>query len=71
MVQFIIIKLDWLSNDIGKMKDLTSLVPTHLSRITSIRLLIATTELHKLEIHQMDVKMAFLNGELEDEIYIV
>ena len=41
-----------------------------VTRITSIRMLIAIAVLHNLEIHQMDVKIAFLNGELEEEIYM-
>ena len=36
-----------------------------VTRITSIRMLIAIAALHNLEIHQMDVKTAFLNGDLE------
>ena len=39
-------------------------------RITSIRMLIAIAALHNLEIHQMDVKTAFLNGDLNEEIYM-
>lgn len=39
-------------------------------RITSIRLLIAISSIYDLEIHQMDVKTAFLNGELDEEIYM-
>jgi hypothetical protein len=39
-------------------------------RITSIRLLIAIATIHDLKIHQMDVKTSFLNGELEEEIYM-
>ena len=39
-----------------------------VTRITSIRVLITIVVLHNLEIHQMDVKTAFLNGELEKEI---
>ena len=41
-----------------------------VTRITSIRMLIALAAVYGLEIHQMDVKTAFLNGELEEEIYI-
>ena len=33
-------------------------------------MLIAIATLHNLEIHQMDVKTAFLNGELKEEIYM-
>ncbi|PHT29747.1 hypothetical protein CQW23_30665 [Capsicum baccatum] len=39
-------------------------------RITSIRRLIALAGVYGLEIHQIDVKTTFLNGELEEEIYI-
>ncbi|KAL0374359.1 UNVERIFIED_CONTAM: Retrovirus-related Pol polyprotein from transposon TNT 1-94 [Sesamum radiatum] len=41
-----------------------------VTRITSIRVLIAIAALYDLEIHQMDVKTAFLNGELDEEIYM-
>ena len=41
-----------------------------VTRITSIRLLIAIAALHNMEIHQMDVKTAFLNGDLDEEIYM-
>ena len=41
-----------------------------VTRITSIRMLIAIVVLHNLDIHQMDVKTAFLNSELNEEIYI-
>ncbi|CAL8092418.1 unnamed protein product [Prunus armeniaca] len=41
-----------------------------VTRITSIRMLIAIAALHNLEIHQMDVKTAFLNGDLDEEIYM-
>ena len=41
-----------------------------ITRITSIRLLIALAAVYDLQIHQMDVKTAFLNGELEEEIYM-
>lgn len=41
-----------------------------VTRITSIRTLIAIAAIYNLEIHQMDVKTAFLNGDLEEEIYM-
>ena len=41
-----------------------------VTRITSIRLLIALVDVYDIKIHQMDVKTAFLNGELEEEIYM-
>ena len=41
-----------------------------VTRITSIRMLIAIVALHNLEIYQMEVKTAFLNGELNEEIYM-
>ena len=41
-----------------------------VTKITSIRMLIALAAVYGLEIHQMDVKTVFLNGELEEEIYI-
>ena len=41
-----------------------------VTRITSIRLLIAIATIFDLKIHQMDVITAFLNGDLEEEIYM-
>ena len=41
-----------------------------ITRITSIRLLIAIVAIFYLKIHQMDVKTVFLNGGLEEEIYM-
>ncbi|GKB02969.1 zinc finger, CCHC-type containing protein, partial [Tanacetum coccineum] len=38
-----------------------------VARISTIRLLIAMASIHNLIIYQMDVKTAFLNGELEEE----
>ena len=40
-----------------------------VSKVTTIRVLIALVCVFNLEIHQMDVKTTFLNGELEEEIY--
>ncbi|GKB70715.1 retrovirus-related pol polyprotein from transposon TNT 1-94, partial [Tanacetum coccineum] len=41
-----------------------------VTRITSIRMVLAITTLRNLEVHQMDVKKAFLNRDLEEEIYM-
>ncbi|GJR34522.1 zinc finger, CCHC-type containing protein [Tanacetum coccineum] len=41
-----------------------------VARISTIRLLISLAATHNLVIHQMDVKTAFLNGNLEEEIYM-
>ena len=41
-----------------------------VTRITSIRLLIAIAAIFYLKIHQMDIKTAFLNGNLEEDIYM-
>ena len=42
-----------------------------LTKIVIIRALIAWITIHDLQINQMDVKMTFLNGDLEEEIYMV
>jgi ABC-type Na+ transport system ATPase subunit NatA len=39
-------------------------------RLTTIRVLLSLAASHGLLIHQMHVKIAFLNGELEKEIYM-
>nr|GFA76800.1 ATP phosphoribosyltransferase 1, chloroplastic [Tanacetum cinerariifolium] len=41
-----------------------------VTRITSIRTILAIAALRNLEVHQMDVKTAFLNGDLEKQIYM-
>jgi hypothetical protein len=42
----------------------------HVSRYTSIRTIIALAAKMKWNLHQMDVKTAFLNGVIEDKVYI-
>ena len=41
-----------------------------MTKINSIRMVLAIATLRNLEIHQMDVKTTFLNGELNEENYI-
>ena len=41
-----------------------------VTRINSIRMVLTIAALRNLEIYQMDVKTAFLNGDLEEEIYM-
>ena len=39
-------------------------------KFTSIRVILSIGALLNMEIHQMDVKTAFLNGDLTEEIYM-
>jgi hypothetical protein len=41
-----------------------------VARLTTIRALLSLAASHGLLVHRMDVKAAFLNGELEEEIYM-
>ena len=41
-----------------------------VARIATIRVLLALAASYGLHVHQMDVKIAFLYGELEEEIYM-
>ena len=41
-----------------------------VARLTSIRVLFAIASIYNLHVHQMDVKTAFLNGDLDEEIYM-
>jgi hypothetical protein len=41
-----------------------------MARLTIIRVLLSLSASHSLLVHQMDVKTTFLNGELDEEIYM-
>ena len=41
-----------------------------LIRINSIRMILAVAASRNLKVHQMDVKTTFLNGDLDEEIYM-
>ena len=41
-----------------------------VARLEAIRMILAFTIYNKLKVYQMDVKSTFLNGNLEEEVYI-
>ena len=41
-----------------------------MTRINFIRMVLVITVLRNLEVHQMDVTTTFLNGDLDEEIYM-
>nr|GEY82326.1 retrovirus-related Pol polyprotein from transposon TNT 1-94 [Tanacetum cinerariifolium] len=41
-----------------------------VARIEAIRIFIANAESRNMNVYQMDVKTAFLNGELKEEVYV-
>jgi hypothetical protein len=41
-----------------------------MARLTTIRVLLSLAASHGLLVHQMDVKTAFLNRELDEKIYM-
>jgi hypothetical protein len=43
---------------------------SHVAQLTTIRVLLSLVASHGLIVHQMDVKTTFINGELDEEIYM-
>jgi reverse transcriptase-like protein len=43
---------------------------TPVAKLTSLRTILALSNEHDLEVHQMDIKSAYLNGALKEEIYM-
>ena len=41
-----------------------------MARLEAIRMFLAFSTYKKLKVYQMDVKSAFLNGSLKEEVYI-
>ena len=42
-----------------------------VSKLNTIRVVIGLDTTHNWKLHQLDVKSAFLNGELKEEVYLV
>jgi hypothetical protein len=42
----------------------------HVARLEAIRILLAFSVAKGFKLHQMDVKSAFLNGVLDEEVYV-
>ncbi|GKC39143.1 zinc finger, CCHC-type containing protein, partial [Tanacetum coccineum] len=60
-------------DEVMKSQDVSNLLVTNGSskeNESTIRLLIALALIHNMIIHQMDVKTSFLNGELDEEVYM-
>lgn len=41
-----------------------------VARIETVRVVVAHASMQRWKVHQLDVKSAFLNGELEEEVYV-
>ena len=41
-----------------------------MARLEAIRILLAYANHHNILLYQMDVKSAFLNGKIEEEVYV-
>jgi hypothetical protein len=64
-------KLDWYVKDMHRLKGIDfeeTYAP--VARMEAIRFLLAYACSKNVKVYQMDVKSAFLNGELEEEVYI-
>ena len=41
-----------------------------VTRLDTVRLILALATQHEWEIHHLDIKSAFLNGDLQEEVYV-
>ena len=66
------IMLDLSLRVIGKFKGLTTMrLFSPVAKLKSVRIMLAIAAYYDYEIWQMDVKTAFLNGFLEEELYMM
>ena len=42
-----------------------------IAKLTTMRLVIALASIHNLNLHQLDVNNTFLNGELQEDVYML
>ena len=71
MVQLISARPGWLLEVLIRKKGVDYFdTYSPVTKIATIRALIAIAAIYDLVVHQMDVKIAFLNGDLKKEIYM-
>ena len=64
-------KLDLLQKVLDKFKELTTTRRSPIALIKSVRIILAIAAYFDYEIWQMDVKTAFLNGNLTEDVYMM
>lgn len=70
MVQLINLRLDLLHKELNKKLILIFWYFSPITRVTSIRLLIIVAIIYNLGIHQVDIKTAFSNGDLDGKNFM-
>ena len=60
----------WLEDSLKERKLVMKRHLLQEARYTSIRTIMAPASMMKWDLHQMDVKTTFLNGMIEEEVYI-
>lgn len=64
------IKLEWQQRVTHRKKEQTIKIITLVAKMNVIRMMIALKTKHNWKLNQLDVKSAFLNGEVK-EVYLV